>query len=497
MKNHLLLYLTNKFITYLLVNNDNQIVETNQIFYQDIFVALKEIIKILDKDKIDRIIVLPELASIKENFFSLSIGETDSFNYSLIRKLEQSNISTQDTILNYKIISETSNDKLDYIISLLIIPSNFYKNFSKIINKIKPSNLVQWIPINYCLAGTILSAKNEQPLTIHVTSKQTNLIVQQEKELITISSIPFSVSQLKKALSEDGLSDNQIQNKLSMGLVLKESLGFHTKQLITQALEDLQKEIHFICSTYKISINTALLIAEQLQKSDLVDMINDKIDIPCAVSALPDNGLKTDLLNSVQEKRLMNVAASALDKVKNMELFLTYTPQKNGNNEAPIKKKTISKDIVVFFSLLLIIVTGSLYLNSNLYKSMQLAKTALYGTKNQLTRTKAQYIEVSESLYTQKQINDTIARIYDLEKKNTKLQKMTSVIMRQLSNNLQLQHTKLTIKDSKILIYGQVPKQATIYSYIDSLSKNELTQKVILKRLQPGTPMKFVLEVQL
>ena len=312
MTNHLVIHLSDNQVICVLINDNNEIISTNQSSGLDLKACLKLLTK-EQKKSVGRIIVIPETSNISTIFIKVTLGATDNFNESLLNKLHNNYISTKDTIIKYKIVSESQGDKLEYLLSVLVMPIKFYQSINKHISKIKHEKSIQWIPANYCLTLSIIDCKEftNTPLIIHVGDTQTNIIIKNEVQVLAISSLPFSVERLKLCLHNDGLSDNQINNKLSLRLSFDKELGFNTRLLLNDTLEDLQKEIQFICSTNKINIGTSLLITEKLKHSDLAKIISEKLIIPCQYVTIPEKPIASNNHKLILEKKLITLIYKA------------------------------------------------------------------------------------------------------------------------------------------------------------------------------------------
>ncbi|MDD4527703.1 MAG: hypothetical protein PHF25_06700 [Candidatus Margulisbacteria bacterium] len=498
MSNHLVIHLTDKETLCLLINYENSILQTSITTQQNISTTLSALIK-SSKEKIDRIIVIPETSTIKTTFISLNMGATDNFNESLINQLENHYISTKDTVIKYKIISETHDEKIEYLLAVLIIPLKLYKAISKKVSKIIPKKIIQWIPANYCLNLSIIDSEElrDAPLIIHVTETQTNIIIKTGKELKAISSLPFSTENLKLCLKEDGLSDNQINNKLNLKLAFDKELGFNTRLLINDTLSDLQKEIQFICSNHKLTINSCYIIANQLKHSDLATLISNKLSIPCQYTSLPEKTSTPDMTSPLLNKRLLIMANKALELVQNMQIFITYIPKKTFSENKSIVLTIMQKEIIKFALSLIAILCIGFYLNIQISADAEKAKTTLYGIKELVTATKSQYIDMSESLYKTKQLEKLQTEVAKREKENQTITIILQQIFQHLPNNIGLQNTSIQVKDQRILLNGKTNKEKNITAYIQLLSEHLPDQKILLKSIRPSEPIRFIIEVQL
>ncbi|MEI7505025.1 MAG: hypothetical protein WCJ61_17260, partial [Paludibacter sp.] len=371
MTNHLVIHLSDDQAICALINDNHEILATNRFSGQDLKSCLKSLTK-EQKNNIGRIIVIPETTNITTIFIRITIGATDNFNETLINKLHNNYIATKDTIIKYKIVSESQGDKIEYLLAVLIMPIKFYKTINKNISRIKQTKSIQWIPANYCLTLSIIDCKefSDTPLIIHVTDTQTNIIIKDANNTIAISTLPFSINRLKLCLQEDGLSDNQINNKISLRLSFDKELGFNTRLLVNDTLSDLQKEIQFICSTNKINITSGALITEKLTHSDLAKIISEKLIIPCQYVPIPEINITTNTHKFIIEKRLLSLIYKALQIVKDMQIFITYIPKKTYSEETYKKVKKMPKNIIVFFTLLIAIICIVTYFNIHLNNSI-------------------------------------------------------------------------------------------------------------------------------
>ncbi|MEI7941810.1 MAG: hypothetical protein WCH76_01415 [Candidatus Riflemargulisbacteria bacterium] len=498
MTNHLVIHLSDDQAICALINDNHEILATNRFSGQDLKSCLKSLTK-EQKNNIGRIIVIPETTNITTIFIRITIGATDNFNETLINKLHNNYIATKDTIIKYKIVSESQGDKIEYLLAVLIMPIKFYKTINKNISRIKQTKSIQWIPANYCLTLSIIDCKefSDTPLIIHVTDTQTNIIIKDANNTIAISTLPFSINRLKLCLQEDGLSDNQINNKISLRLSFDKELGFNTRLLVNDTLSDLQKEIQFICSTNKINITSGALITEKLTHSDLAKIISEKLIIPCQYVPIPEINITTNTHKFIIEKRLLSLIYKALQIVKDMQIFITYIPKKTYSEETYKKVKKMPKNIIVFFTLLIAIICIVTYFNIHLNNSIYMDKTSLYGIKDQVTSTKTQYIEISESLYKLKKLKGIEERIMNLGKENNITKTTLENILQNIPNDISLNDMSIQLRDNRILISGKAQKNKTIYNYLNILSTLNTTQKILLKRISPENPIHFAIEVQL
>jgi hypothetical protein len=498
MTNHLVIHLSDDKVICVVINDNHEILATRQCSCEDLKSCLHSFTK---EQKIDiaRIIVIPETTNVTTIFIRVTIGATDNFNETLLNKLHNNYIPTKDTIIKYKIVSESQGDKIEYLLAVLIMPIKFYQTINKNISRIKQSKNIQWIPANYCLTLSIIGSKefSNTPLIIHITDTQTNIIIKDEANVIAISTLPFSIDRLKLCLQEDGLSDNQINNKLSLRLSFDKELGFNTRLLINDTLSDLQKEIQFICSTNKINITSAALITEKLTHSDLTKIISEKLNIPCPYVNIPEIKIATNAHKVIIEKRLLSLIYKAIQIVKDMQIFITYIPKKTYSEETYKKVIKMPKNIIAFFTLLIAIICIVTYFNLRLTNSIYMDKTSLYGIKDQVTSTKAQYIEVSESLYKLKKLKIIEERITNLSKENNTIKTSLESIIKNTPNEINLKEMNIQLRDKKILISGKAQKEKTVYNYLNILSDSNKTQKILLKRISPETPIRFTIEVEL
>ena len=498
MTNHLVIHLSDNQVICVLINDDNEIISTSQSPGLNLKTCLKSITK-EQKKSVGRVIVIPETSNITTVFIKVTIGATDNFNETLINKLHNNYISTKDTIIKYKIVSESQGDKIEYLLSVLIMPIKFYKTINKNISRIKQTKSIQWIPANYCLTLSVIDCKEfaNTPLIIHINDTQTNIIIKDETKTIAISTLPFSIERLKSCLHEDGLSDNQINTKLSIRLSFDKELGFNTRLLVNDTLEDLQKEIQFICSTNKINITSSALIAEKLKHSNLDKIISEKLIIPCQYVTIPEKIIASNVHKLILEKKLITLIYKAIQVVKDMQIFITYIPKKAYAEETYKKKSPLPKNIVAFFTSFIAIICIITYANILLTNSIYMDKTSLYGIKDQVTNTKTQYIEVSESLYKLKKLKLIEERIINLDKENSIIKNSLNNIIQNIPSDISLNELSIQIRDKKILISGRTLQEKTVYNYLSVLNNLNKNQKILLKRISPESPVRFGIEIQL
>ncbi|GEM_PF-6896603 len=488
MSNHLVVHITDKETLFLIINDEHKVIKTS---------CPSNLEPELRKN-IDRVIVVPETSSIQTTFISLTIGATDNFHESLINKLTNNYYSTKNTVIKYKIVSENHSDKSEYLLSVLIIPIDLYKTMSKKLTKIVKKKTIQWIPANYCLTLSIIESSDftETPLIIHITEKQTNIIIKTGTEINAISTLPFSIEKLKICMREDGFSDNQINNKLNLRLNFDKELGFNTRLLVNDTLSDIQKEVQFICSINKLSIKSCYIIADQLKHSDLANILSEKMLIPCQYAPLPETNANSALINIIQEKKLITIIEKAVAIVQNMQIFITYIPKKV-NADDTIPKKIIDKEIASFIAASLLTLSIILIVSFNMSKSLEVKKATLYGLKDLSTATKAQYIDITESLYNLKQLEKLEERLDNQSKDNNAITLVTQTIIRNLPPEIPFSEITIQLRNRRITVSGKSKKEEPILKYLKNLNSSMPNNKILLKRIHPETPLRFTIEVQL
>lgn len=497
MKEHLVVHLKDELVTLICLDNDNTITKAQETSLAHLNSDIKKLSKSLKKN-IDRLIIVPETSSTKTTFLNISIGPTDSFNDCLLNKLSSLNLINNNSLIKYKIISEINEDKINYLLSVMVIPVPFYQNISKHFKQIAPERSIHWIPADYCL---LLSFLNEpsikmDSLIIHITEDQTNIIIKNNTQKILVTSFPFSINKIKKSLSQDGLSENQIQNKLSLGFSFKENIGFNTKKLLNDFLSDIQKDIFFILTKVNIKIVSSIIIAEGCTKSDLDKIISEALLMPCSFGAIPDKATTSLPINMIQEKRLVLITTQALEIVKNMQFFISYLPvlEKTKPNKLIIK---LSNSTIWFFVSLLFLLLLILIINIKLTFSLNSAKTSFYGLKEHLTMTKTQYITISESLYQYDNLEKMQSRLKTLEKERKTLKSSLENIYKQIPKEILTKSLTITLRDKKLLVTGLSEKEESVFNYVKNLSLVIPEQTILLKRIHPSTPIKFTIEVHL
>jgi hypothetical protein len=503
MQFHLVVYLNDDYYQLFLIDNLAHIKECREIPKSNFKNKFAKKLKNYQKKKIsiDRILVLPDLSAINTFFINITINPTDNFNDCLFIKLQKKGILIKDNIIKYKIIKEISEEKIEYLLMVLVIPLTLYNSINNSLSTAKSTENIQWVSVQYSLISAVINNNDfdDSFLFLYVDKNKTYLFVKKEEKIFYAKTLFFSIEELKIAMTKDGYSKNQIHSKIVTGAVFNQDMGFETKKLLFDTIEDLKRDIISLQSQTKILFNEILIYGNEIMHSDFSNILSEELKMPTRYMSFPDSNISCTV-EIINHQQTLLIMSEALNIVNNMEVFLTYRHNVNNNLSIKNKKKSffvIKKEEKIFLFVMIFMIIFISFFHHRMTYQQSMIESKVVGLKNQLLLTKEQYALKMSSLFDFNNMEKLKSKLINKEIKNQSIHSVLSTILSIQADSFNVFDMKIDLRETRIVVTAFAKKEDDIHLLLEELSSMLDNRKILLLRVSPEKPIKFIFEVYL
>lgn len=244
----------------------------------------------LKEVKIESVTLIPGSDEVKEYFINMSVEPTDDFMQMMGQKVSQLDGSG---VAFYKMIYEKPQNRVDYLLSVVLLDPMFYKGIQRFwIKKVDFRWLM--IPRDYACLYELISLQysmKAKTLWMLFDRDHTLLIHMDEKEVKMIKKLSFGKELLAKTLQDAHFSENQIKQILTFELnfltyhEMDRAIAF--RMMIDHFLEDVRHQIHVLRDNMNVSISQIGLLSDVFSAHKIEAWLENMLKIPaCKVEAM-------------------------------------------------------------------------------------------------------------------------------------------------------------------------------------------------------------------
>lgn len=444
-----------------------RIVKLSEDRINDLKEIRKAIKQLCKKNNILKIWILPNLPEIDSGILQFSLYPTDSFEQLLKKNIKETTGNNNDQqIIFYRIINETKNHKLNYLISFISINKKLHREYSKYIH-FNRRQTIQWIPMQYSILSALIhNKKMNNKLLLIIQKKHSFLYYNIEKKPVFYKKINFGKNIIKEAL----VLDKNTFDINKEPLTFAKNTIFSIRIILDDLIHDLKRNIK-TAQTISGEKPTKLYLYNPVLKSADLDQYLCK-HLPISTRIFSFSFLKKSL------SKLSPNLIGMIPIISNDENF--------SNSLHPKKKASIKESLKKFLNwrnylnnnykktLLFLIITTILLFALNIYykKELKNSERTLISVENHLNQSKKRLNNIVNTNKSMQNITDIYTDIVQQKNQQTLLIAVLKNTFQNQSKSIQLKSINYNNNDNLFIIRGETKSITNLNKYIDTFKKN-------------------------